>query len=245
MSFVRWHSSPLVRSCRSLATVGIAMCLAIQVVGCATVTFKRGASPGDMSADEVDCRARGGDDARFVACMRERGWMVVGGAAQAANGDAETKPGQPAERAAASPQLSPAASSAPSEAAPSAAAERTATTPAASAQTGAASPSTIAAAAGTRAYAPDATPAPMDATEPTDEDAGARLAATAPDARISVASWWKFGGSAADLSAAVNDCVDSLGPANRPDEAATVVTVALRDCLTEAGWHALGVKTLQ
>src|SRR5262245_30148191 len=55
--------------------------------GCATVTFKRGASPGAMTADERACRASNSDDADYVTCMRNRGWFVI------ANTEAE--PGAP------------------------------------------------------------------------------------------------------------------------------------------------------
>ncbi|MGH7787506.1 MAG: hypothetical protein ACRERC_11605, partial [Candidatus Binatia bacterium] len=50
--------------------------------GCATFSFKAGASPDTMAADERACRASAGDPG-FVECMRERGWYVTGGAAAA------------------------------------------------------------------------------------------------------------------------------------------------------------------
>lgn len=45
------------------------------LTGCgAMLTFKPGASPGNMATDERACRE--GGDAGFVECMRDRGWYV-------------------------------------------------------------------------------------------------------------------------------------------------------------------------
>ena len=54
-------------------------CAAILIVsicttGCASYSFKRGASPDAMAADEQVCRAAQED---FHSCMRDRGWFIA------------------------------------------------------------------------------------------------------------------------------------------------------------------------
>lgn len=56
--------------------------------------------------------------------------------------------------------------------------------------------------------------------------------------RVRVGSWWKLGGNAAGLDAAIAACVVKLGTPHQPSANATVVTVALRDCLRADGWYA-------
>jgi len=60
-------------------TVGLLLLASLQAMlaGCATVTFRRGAQPEAMLADERACRADGADEAAFVECMRRRGWTVA------------------------------------------------------------------------------------------------------------------------------------------------------------------------
>ena len=45
--------------------------------GCATVTFKPGASPEAMAADERACRSANTDEADYVECMKARGAFVA------------------------------------------------------------------------------------------------------------------------------------------------------------------------
>ena len=54
--------------------------------------------------------------------------------------------------------------------------------------------------------------------------------------RIAVSSWWKLGGSNADLNRALKSCIGKLGKNHRPEFGATVVTAALQSCLRTAGW---------
>jgi hypothetical protein len=61
-----------------------------------------------------------------------------------------------------------------------------------------------------------------------------------PLAKVSVASWWKLGGTPADLDRAIGACVGELGPAHRPSPNNTEVTAGLRACLRKAGWFAIG-----
>ncbi len=52
-------------------------CALLMIAGCASVSFKRGASPEAMSADEEACRQAGGDEAAYVECMQKRGFYVM------------------------------------------------------------------------------------------------------------------------------------------------------------------------
>jgi hypothetical protein len=61
-----------------------------------------------------------------------------------------------------------------------------------------------------------------------------------PLTRVEVASWWKLGGSTADLDRAINACVAKLGDEHRPEPGATVVTTGMQDCLRAAGWRSFG-----
>jgi len=49
------------------------------LAGCATVTFKRGASPEAIAADERACRAANPQEAAYVECMRRHDSYVSGG----------------------------------------------------------------------------------------------------------------------------------------------------------------------
>ncbi|HYD47549.1 MAG TPA: hypothetical protein VEB21_04345 [Terriglobales bacterium] len=56
----------------------MALASAVLLAGCATVSFKRGASPDVMSADERACRKQTSGEHDFRRCMRERGLYVTG-----------------------------------------------------------------------------------------------------------------------------------------------------------------------
>lgn len=61
----------------SVAGFLVAMSLAL-LVGCSSVTFKRGASPTTMADDERACRAENGSEkAAYRTCMRDRGWFIA------------------------------------------------------------------------------------------------------------------------------------------------------------------------
>ena len=186
------------------------------LAGCGSVTFKRGAGPDSMAADERSCRAAGPDEAGFAACMRERGWFV------AMTGE-EAKTTGAADRWLEAQQGEPSAAS----------------TPAASAQPATETPSArpVAPATGTSVApahaAPIAPAAPMPRTEPAEPTFD-------PMTEVTVASWWKLGGSAAALDSAIAGCVASLGVAHRPDPGARRVTTGMRACLRADGWFAVG-----
>jgi len=83
--------------------------------GCAEVGFKRGAMPGDLSADQASCRAATADAGAYRACLRERGWHVAAPAPAAppTTGNASPVSSRPAGADPDSEALGPAAPSTP------------------------------------------------------------------------------------------------------------------------------------
>jgi uncharacterized protein YceK len=191
--------------------------------GCATVSFKRGAGPGNAKADEDACRASSTSAEAYADCLRQRGWMV-------------STPGRAAEPAVA-PEPASAAPVAPATTKPSSAVD--------AAPHGA--PPTH---GGPRGGAPIVEPTPGSAGKPDPARTSRSAAAPAPIpspvkkldpmTKVTVSSWWKMGGTNADLDAAVKACVDELGPAHAPNTGPTEVTVALRECLRGKKWFAVG-----
>ncbi|MFT4585371.1 MAG: hypothetical protein ACI915_001273 [Gammaproteobacteria bacterium] len=59
---------------QSLARIAMVIAITLANVSCGSYTFKRGASPGDMAADESACR---GTEQVFHECMRKRGWFIA------------------------------------------------------------------------------------------------------------------------------------------------------------------------
>ncbi|MEX2481582.1 MAG: hypothetical protein WD928_12065 [Gammaproteobacteria bacterium] len=184
------------------------MALAAVLAACGNVTFKRGADPTAMAADERSCRTSAPDDAGFAACMRERGWFVALSGEDAATSKAADRwleahhDEKPAAVMSQAVTVAPGPAPAADVASPSS--DDDASTPA---------------------------PAPV---------ATAAKPAFDPLAEATVASWWKLGGSAAALDAAIADCVVDLGVAHRPDPGARRVTAGLRACLRAEGWFAVG-----
>lgn len=201
--------------------------------GCASVTFKRGATPSTMAADESRCRKADPADSAFRACMRDKGWFVAGGA------DAATSTGAFPDRAGehTSPMAKVIDFSAPTAAA-RAQAPAPATTPTLSTQSQAPATSPAATTATPRqrqlpvAAVVSAPSSPAAAPEPAPIAAEPTL--------IGVASWWKFGGTAGGLDADIAACTHKLGNGHRPAPAATLVTREMGECLREHGWYALG-----
>jgi hypothetical protein len=195
------------------------------LAGCATVTFKRGAGPGGAKADEDACRATSASQAAYVECLRARGWMVAGkGVGPQPATAAPTKPATPPAAAAA-----PVAPVAPKPTTSSTAKPATApaTKPA----------MTAPAAVKPEAAAPEvAHPGAALAPEPTP----AEDAPLDPKTRINVSSWWKLGGTAAELDRAMAACEQELGADHKASAGGTEVTVALKDCLRAKKWFAVG-----
>lgn len=147
------------------------------VVSCAEVTFKRGAGPDAMQATEQSCREKTADVDAYAGCLRAAGFIYAKPSDTAALFVAEE------ERAAAGESSAAIAEAAMTEAIPD--------------------PAAAAAAA-----ANDSSSAtPLISVEPA-ERAGASLPQSAkpkvkmnrdPLAEVTVASWWKLGGTAGGL----------------------------------------------
>lgn len=52
---------------------------AVVLAGCAGATFKRGASPDSIAADERACREKTATEEEYADCMRERGYVTSSG----------------------------------------------------------------------------------------------------------------------------------------------------------------------
>lgn len=212
--------------------VVLAIVALVWLAGCATVSFKRGAGPGAAKADEDTCRATTTSPEDYADCLRNHGWMVntPGIAAEPASEPAPATDGAaPAKSAAPDagvtpPTAVPAAKSAPHAATAPSATETVTPAPARSGS------------AGAPAAGSDTPPA----TKPTAAAAPPAAKPLDPMTKVTVSSWWKMGGTNAQLDAAVKACVDELGPAHQPNVGPTEVTIALRDCLREKKWFAVG-----
>jgi hypothetical protein len=204
------------------------------LAGCASVTFKRGASPEAMASDERACRNSTADDAAFVECMRSRGWFMSGTSDRHAEGTkvpvSKPKPGDASDTPN-NPIAPPASAEAP--------------LPSIVGNPAAPSPTVPSVAVSTPAVPGNASiPAVVTPTPTVAASSSATMTVSAesvdPMERVSVASWWKLGGTTAGLNRAIDACVAELGDAYRPDPVATEVTVALRGCLRKAGWYPFG-----
>jgi hypothetical protein len=57
--------------------LGAGLALVLAAVGCADLSFKPGASPGDIQRDELACREASDDDeTAYATCMKDRGYFV-------------------------------------------------------------------------------------------------------------------------------------------------------------------------
>lgn len=200
-----------------LTAAVVAVCLLPLAAGCPTVSFKAGASPERMQADEHAC-GQGGDEG-FVQCMRNLGYYVTDGAI----GSPDTSPPPAAPVAAEPVAAAPAAASA--TAPPTA-------TPIVPPPPVSPSPTAI-----------TTTPAPATAA-PAMTSAPAAAATSSGLPSVRVGSWWKLGGSAAALDSSIATCTQKLGEPHRPAPNAQVVTLAMRDCLRGDGWFAYNVTDL-
>jgi len=195
------------------------------LAGCATFSFKPGANPVSIAEDEASCRKAGDSDLAFRDCMRERGWFISGGTAATPTPTA-AQPAAATSAATAVPAASPRAAGSPKQP------QTAVPTAAAAVEAPAAAPA-----------APAAQPvAPAPAAPAAQPVAPAPAAAGGALPRIRVGSWWKLGGTASGLDAAISACVRKLGAPHQPDANATVVTEAMRDCLKQDGWYPYDVS---
>lgn len=182
-------------------------CSLIAVGGCAEVTFKRGAGPGEMQATEQGCRARSADVEAYKACLNAAGFLYA-----KPTGDTAlfADDGETADVAATDTGI---ATAVHEDAAPIADAGAPTVKVEPSGRAGESLPQ-----AATRK-----TKAPAD-----------------PLKKVTVASWWKLGGTAGGLEADQGSCATSLGDAHRVAPNAKVVTVGMLRCLKTKGWFAVG-----
>ena len=196
--------------------------------GCTSVTFKRGASPTTMAADETACREDNAAEDAYRRCMRDNGWFVAGGASSAAS-SATSQSGRAGTGS--SPASKVIDFSLPS-AEPDVRAVRL--------------PTTRPPLPTTPSVASNTTPrlsSSIDASSPKSPPVGASTGGVAlvdGSSLVSVASWWKFGGTAGGLDTDIDDCTRELGDNHRPVPAATRVSRAMGDCLRKRGWYAIG-----
>lgn len=218
--------------------VVLAIVALVWLAGCATVSFKRGAGPGGAKADEDACRATTTSPEAYADCLRERGWMVSTPGSGSATAVAPAEEPEPA----AAPAKQPAPAAAPA-AKPAPADDGYVPAPAAPGKTErSTSPPAVSGSSSSKGSAVTTTP-PADqapSTKPASTAVAPSKKPVDPTAKVTVSSWWKMGGTNADLDAAVKACVDELGPAHQPNIGPTEVTIALRDCLRAKKWFAVG-----
>ena len=160
-------------------------CALVLLNGCAEVTFKRGAGPGEMQATEQACRAKSDDVGAYKACLHAAGFVYA----------------QPSSDAALFAEND---------------------------QGGDAAPTISVEVSGRAGVSPARAPEPA-AKAPTD-----------PLKEVTVASWWKLGGTAGGLEADQADCGTVLGDAHTVAPNAKVVTIGMLRCLKGKGWFAVG-----
>lgn len=193
-------------------------CALIALAGCAEVTFKRGAGPGEMQATEQACREKTATVEAYKSCLHAAGFIYAkptGDTALFAEDEND------AGIAVASEAIAE-AEAASATAAPGAAPSVTA------AESSAAAP-TVSVEASGRAGESLPQAAKPQAKAPAD-----------PLKKVTVASWWKLGGTAGGLEADQATCGTSLGDAHHVAPNAKVVTVGMLRCLKTKGWFAVG-----
>jgi hypothetical protein len=166
-------------------------CTLVLLNGCAEVTFKRGAGPGEMQATEQACRAQSADVEAYKACLNAAGFVYAKPSGDAVLFAEQAQVGDGIAVTHAAPTISVAAAGRAGESIPQAA-------------------------------KPTATP-PAD-----------------PLQKLTVASWWKLGGTAGGLEADQANCGTTLGEAHQVAPNAKVVTVGMLRCLKGRGWFAVG-----
>ncbi len=184
-------------------------CVALTLAGCAEVTFKRGAGPGEMQATEQGCREKTADVEAYKACLHAAGFIYAKPSGDTALfAEQEEVSGEPV---AAAPAI---------DAHSETAAVTTTTSDTAA---------TVSVELSGRAGESLPQAAKPRANVPTD-----------PLKKVTVASWWKLGGTAGGLEADQASCGDTLGDTHRVAANAKLVTVGMLRCLKGKGWFAVG-----
>lgn len=61
---------------RAIALAAV-LAFVFAAIGCADLSFKPGASPGEIQRDELACREASDDDeTAYATCMKDRGYIV-------------------------------------------------------------------------------------------------------------------------------------------------------------------------
>ncbi len=195
-----------------LAALTACGCALVTLTGCAEITFKRGAGPGEMQATEQGCREKTADVEAYKACLHAAGFTYAkpsGDTVLFVEQDEEqvaTDESSESTTEAEAPVATSTNASAASDAAPTVSVEP-------SGRAGQSLPQA----------------AKAKSKVPTD-----------PLKQVTVASWWKLGGTAGGLEADQGTCATTLGNAHRVAPNAKVVTVGMLRCLKGKGWFAVG-----
>lgn len=179
-------------------------CALVTLCGCAEVTFKRGAGPGEMQATEQGCRDKTADVEAYKACLHAAGFIYAkpsGATALFVEQNEEQSATNEVAPSTVETEVPAAIPAATSDAAPTVKVE----------------PSGRAGQALPQAAKPKS-----------------KLAAD-PLKQVTVASWWKLGGTAGGLEADQGTCATTLGNAHRVAPNAKLVTVGMLRCLKGKG----------
>jgi len=188
-------------------------CAVIGLTGCAEVTFKRGAGPGEMQATEQACREKTATVEAYKSCLHAAGFIYA-----KPSGDTVLFAEDEDDTGIAVASETIAEAEAASGAAPAVAA------------------------AANSAGAPTVSVEPSGrAGESLPQAAQPKVRAPAdPLKKVTVASWWKLGGTAGGLEADQATCGTTLGEAHHVAPNAKLVTVGMLRCLKTKGWFAVG-----
>jgi hypothetical protein len=186
-----------------------AMCLLLS--GCGETAYKFGAGTDEFRIAQKSCLENRIDEAAYKACMKQKGWTVIGIEGSVV--------GTPAEGMAAAPEA--AAEPAASPSTPSSAPVPATTAPKPASSSTSAAKNEVGGA-----------PAPKAPSTPTQAPAKA----LDPNEVVTVQSWWKVG--ATDFKTDIHACQDLLGGIHRYDEVKKTATRAVVGCMRAKGWRA-------
>ncbi len=172
----------------------ISGCALVLLNGCAEVTFKRGAGPGEMQATEQGCRAKSADVEAYKACLNAAGFIYAKPSGDAVLFADDAAAGTDGIALGTAPDTSPTVSVEPSG----------------------------------------------RAGEPLPQTAKPAAAPADPRKKVTVASWWKLGGTAGGLEADQASCGATLGEAHAVAPNAKIMTIGMLRCLKGKGWFAVG-----
>ena len=202
-------------------TLLLPVILSLLVSACgAEFAYKRGANRDDLESSKKACAAHAGDSSSMEKCLEEHGWVMQ----NFNDTDRELDP----------------------------VIDVSVTDNRGYVALGATKPTSAVDSKITSNAAKPASP-PVQvkpAVMPVTINSDGAIAATSPPAKkpadpmdtFKVSSWWKLGSGPEGLKPAVNECVESLGEAHKPDESTHLVTRGLLVCMAGKGWRGLREK---